>query len=384
MSRGRSGPVRHNARVLRAEAVIDRDAMRHNLQVVRAAVGSTPIMAVVKADGYGHGAVESARTARSAGAEWLGVALPSEALALRRAGDIGRMLTWLWTPNDPDVAECIALDVDVAVSSLWALDHVVASARSQGRRARVHLKIDTGLSRNGAQWQQWDPLVRAARRAQDGDAIEVVAVWSHCANADRPDDTTVTEQLLALHEAVDIARGLGIDPEFTHIANSAAALTRPETRLGLVRIGIAMYGVSPMGYGSAETFGLRPAMTLRSEIALVKQLPKGASVSYGSTWVADDRTQVALIPLGYADGIPRAASNRGHVAIHGRPCPVLGTIAMDQFVVRVEGRAFAGDPVTVFGEGLSVDAWAQAADTIGYEIVTRIGARVPRRYVGAP
>lgn len=364
--------------------MIDRDAMRHNLDVVRQAVGSTPIMAIVKADGYGHGAVESARTARRAGAAWLGVALPSEALALRAAGDTGAMLTWLWTPGDADIADCIAADVDIAVSSLWALDHVVASAQARGRRARVHLKIDTGLSRNGAQWQQWEPLVRATKRAQDAGAVEVVAIWSHFANADRPDDLTVTEQVTALHEAVEIARGAGVDPQFTHIANSAAALTRPEARLGLVRIGIAMFGVSPMGFGSAETFGLRPAMTLRSEIALVKQLPKGAFVSYGSTWQADERTQVALIPLGYADGIPRAASNRGRVDIHGTACPVLGTIAMDQFVVRVDGRAFAGDPVTVFGDGLSVDVWAQAADTIGYEIVTRIGSRVPRRYVGRP
>lgn len=376
--------MRQNVPVLRAEAVIDRDAMCHNLDVVRQAVGSTPIMAIVKADGYGHGAVESARTARSAGAAWLGVALPSEALALRAAGDTGAMLTWLWTPGDADIADCIAADVDIAVSSLWALDHIVASAQARGRRARVHLKIDTGLSRNGAQWQQWEPLVRATKRAQDAGAVDVVAIWSHFANADRPDDRTVTEQQTALHEAVEIARSIGVDPQFTHIANSAAALTRPETRLGLVRIGIAMYGVSPMGFGSAETFGLRPAMALNSEIALVKQLPKGASVSYGSAWVAEERTQVALIPLGYADGIPRAASNRGHVAIHGRLCPVLGTIAMDQFVVRVEGRAFAGDPVTVFGDRPSVDAWAQAADSIGYEIVTRIGSRVPRRYVGRP
>lgn len=368
----------------RAEARIDRDAIRHNLGVVRESIGSTRLMVVVKADGYGHGMIEVARTARSVGAEWLGVALPSEALALRAAGDTGPVLAWLFTPGDPDVAACVDAGVDLTVSSLWALDQVADAARALGRRAHIHLKVDTGLSRNGAQWQQWAPLAKAAQRAQADGLVDVVSVWSHLANADRPDDVTVREQGQALAEAVEIAQEAGLEPEFTHLANSAAALAYPSLRLGMVRVGIATYGLAPMVPGSAQRLGLRPAMALRARVALVKRLPAGASVSYGSTWTANEAVQAALIPLGYADGIPRAAGNRASVRINDHLCPIVGRVAMDQFVVTVDGTVRAGDEVTVFGDDPTADDWAAAVDTIGYEIVTRIGARVPRTYVGSP
>lgn len=375
--------MRDNGPVTRAEAVVDRDAIRHNLDVVRAAVGTTPLMAVVKADGYGHGMREVAQTARRHGVEWLGVALPSEALALRAAGDSGPILTWLWSPSDPDIRACVESDIDISVSSRWALDEVIAAARESAHQARVQLKCDTGLSRNGAPWDEWLELTIAARAAEIAGELTVTGLWSHLANADAPDHASIPSQLGVLHDAVEVARAEGLDPHVVHLANSAAALALPDCRLGLVRVGIAMYGVAPFSVESAALSGLRPVMALRSTVALVKTLPAGASVSYGSTWTADVETRVALIPLGYADGIPRAASNRGWVRINGRRCPVLGRIAMDQFVVQVDDTVCAGDEVIVFGDSPTADDWGAASDSIGYEIVTRIGPRVPRRYVGA-
>ncbi len=376
-------PVWDNDVVMRAQALVDRDAIRHNLSVVRAAVGERPLMAIVKADAYGHGAVEVARTARGAGVEWLGLALPSEALALRAAGDAGRMLAWLWTPGDPDVAACVAADVDLSVSSAWALAEIVAAARAASQVARVQLKVDTGLSRNGVPPGEWDEVVTAARRAVEAGAIEITGIWSHLANADLPGHASVGEQRTALLAAVEVARGAGVGPGLVHLANSPAALAHPDCALDLVRVGIAMYGVSPLDHGSAARLGLRPAMTLRAAVAHVKQLPAGTSVSYGHAWTADRPTQVALVPVGYADGIPRTAQG-AWVRINGQRCPVLGRIAMDQFVVQADATVRPGDEVVVFGTDPTADDWAQAAGTIGYEIVTRIGSRVPRAYVGEP
>ena len=370
--------------MVRAEAVVDRDAIRHNLDVVRAAVDGRPLMAVVKADAYGHGMVEVARIARAHGVEWLGVALPSEAVALRAAGDTGPILTWLWTPDDEDIPACIDAGVDISVSSLWALQEIVATAAQVTRTARIQLKCDTGLSRNGVPWDEWIAMTTAAREAELAGAVTVTGIWSHLANADAPDHASVPAQVAVLHDAVEVARAEGLAPSIVHIANSAAALRSPDCRLDLVRVGIAMYGVSPFEVDGAALHGLRPAMTLHARVALVKTVPAGASVSYGSTWTAEADTQVALVPLGYADGIPRSASNRGSVVINGRRCPVLGRIAMDQFVVRVDGPVQAGDDVIVFGVEPTADDWGQASDSIGYEIVTRIGPRIPRRYVGEP
>lgn len=375
----------------RAEAVIDLAAVRSNLAVFEAAVGGPQVMAVVKADAYGHGMARIAQEARSIGIPWLGVALLSEARALRQSGDTGRLLAWLWAPGDPDLESCVSSDVDISVSSLWALAEVAEHAQRVGVRARVHLKVDTGLSRNGASVDDWAGLVSAAREAQDAGAIEVVGVWSHLANADLPGDSSVDDQRAQFEAASAVAIDSGLDPEVRHLANTAAALGYPDTRYDLVRVGIGMYGVPPSTPGSAAALGLASVMTLRSRLALVKTIPAGQSVSYGSSWTAQRATRVGLVPLGYADGVPRSASGRAEVLLAGVRCPVIGRIAMDQFVIAIDDRiddARAGDEVVVFGDEASgaptADDWAVASDSIGYEIVTRVSGRVPRRYVGAP
>lgn len=375
----------------RAEAVIDLAAVRSNLAVFDTAVGGSAVMAVVKADAYGHGMARIAQEARSIGVPWLGVALLSEARALRQLGDTGRILAWLWAPGDPDLESCVASDVDISVSSLWALAEVADLARRVGVRARIHLKVDTGLSRNGAGLDDWAGLVAAAREAQDDGAVEVVGVWSHLANADRPEDSSVDDQRAHFEAASAEAVDAGLDPELRHLANTAAALDYPDIRYDLVRVGIGMYGVPPSTPGSATALGLTSVMTLRSRLALVKTIPAGQSVSYGSAWTAKQPTRIGLVPLGYADGVPRGASGRGEVLVDGVRCPVIGRIAMDQFVIAIDdriGHARAGDEVVVFGDQASgaptADDWAVASDSIGYEIVTRVSGRVPRRYVGAP
>jgi alanine racemase len=343
-------------------------------------------MAVVKADAYGHGAVPCARAARAAGATWLGTATPQEALALRAAGDTGRLMCWLWTPGDP-WREAIEADIDVGVSGLWALDEVVAAARGSGRTARVQLKADTGLGRNGCQPADWPRLTAAARAAEAEGAVKVTGIWSHFACADEPGHPSIAAQLAAFRAALADAERAGLEPEVRHLANSPAILTLPESHFDLVRTGIALYGVSPSPEtGSPAGFGLRPVMTLSARIALVKGVPGGHGVSYGHHYATPGPTTLALVPVGYADGIPRHASGSGPVLVGGKWRTVAGRIAMDQFVVDLGGdAAAAGDEAVLFGPGdrgepLAED-WARAAGTIAYEIVTRIGTRVPRVYV---
>lgn len=375
-----------NADPTRAEVVIDLGAIERNY--ARLSSLDVPVMGIVKADGYGHGALQVARTLRECGAQWLGVALPSEALELRAAGDRGRLLAWLWAPGDPGVMDCIATDVDLSISCEESLIDVVTAARQLGKRARIHIKVDTGLTRNGVPRAAWGSVFEAARVAQDERHVEIVGIWSHLASADEPDDPMTDQQRLTFLDALDDAGDVGVEPQVRHIANSAAAINRPDCAFDLVRAGIAIYGVTPgTGLGSAQSLGLQPAMTVRARLANIKTIDVGAKVSYGGTWTATSPTTVGLVPVGYADGIPRAASNTGQVLINGRRCPVLGVVAMDQFVVDLGPNATErlGDEVLVFGAGdhgePTAEDWAQWAGTIGYEIVTRIGPRIPRRYV---
>ncbi|MGK5632345.1 alanine racemase [Streptomyces sp. URMC 123] len=370
----------------RGRAVIDLAALRANVRALRARVGGAQLMAVVKSDAYGHGAIPCARAAREAGATWLGTATPEEALALRAAGDTGRMLCWLWTPGGP-WREAIEADIDVSVSGMWALDEVVAAARAAGRPARVQLKADTGLGRNGCQPDDWPELTAAARAAELAGTIAVTGVWSHFACADEPGHPSIAAQLTAYREALATAERAGLRPEVRHIANSPAALTLPETHFDLVRTGIAVYGVSPAPeIGQPSDFGLRPVMTLRANLALVKRAPGGHGVSYGHHYVTPGETTLALVPLGYADGVPRHASGTGPVLVGGKWRTVAGRVAMDQFVVDLGGDSAAvGDEAVLFGPGdggePTAEDWARAAGTIAYEIVTRIGKRVSRVYV---
>lgn len=370
-------------------ARIDLDAIRHNLDVVRAAAPASQVLAVVKADAYGHGMVPVARAAREHGIEWLGVATLAEARALRDAGDTGRLLAWLWAPGDPDLDACLVADVDVSVSSVESLHELLARAAHLGVRPRLHLKIDTGLARNGASPSEWPALVAEARAAEQRGAADVVGVWSHLANADLPGHASVDAQQQQFDAALAVADDAGLELEVRHLANSPAAFAHPGTHHDLVRTGIAIYGVAPLATARADELGLRAAMTLTGTLALVKTIPAGTSVLYGSTWTASTDTLIGLLPLGYADGLPRIAGNRASVLVRGVRCPIVGRIAMDQCVVvldDVEGEVRAGAEVVVLGDASTgaptADEWGGWSDSIGYEIVTRMGQRVPRTYSG--
>ncbi|NBM15058.1 alanine racemase [Streptomyces sp. GC420] len=371
----------------RARAEIDLAALRANVRAVRARAPRAEVMAVVKSDAYGHGAVPCARAALRAGATWLGTATPGEALALRAAGFDGRLMCWLWTPGAP-WREALDADIDVSVSAQWALEEVVSAARDAGRPARVHLKGDTGLGRNGCQPADWIELVRAARKAEAEGALRVTGVWGHFACADEPGHPSIQAQLSVFRDMLAYAEKEGLDPEVRHHANSPAALTVPESHFDMVRTGIAMYGISPSPeLGTPEDFGLRPVMTLKARLALVKRVPGGHGVSYGHHYVTEGQTTLGLVPVGYADGVPRHASGRGPVLVGGRWRTVAGRVAMDQFVVDLGGDSLAaGDEAVLFGPGdrgePTAEDWARAADTIAYEIVTRIGVRVPRVHLG--
>ncbi|GAB6985625.1 alanine racemase [Nocardioides pyridinolyticus] len=359
------------------EIVVDLAAIRHNVRTLRELTG-VPSMTVVKADGYGHGMVEVARAAREAGSEWIGVATIAEALRLRASGDRGRLLCWLTMPGD-DWAAAIDADVDVTAYSVAELDAIAAT----GRRARVQLKVDTGLSRGGATLDDWPAVVARAREGEADGSWTITGIWSHFAASDEPGHPANAAQEQVFRAALDAAEGL--TPEVRHLANSAAGILRPSSRFDLVRFGLASYGLDPAP-GETPDLGLMPAMTVTAPLLSAKPIEAGAGVSYGHTWVAETPTTVGLVPIGYGDGVPRHASNTAHVLVDGRQRPMRGRVCMDQFVVDLGGdRPGPGAEVVLFGPGTrgepTAQDWAEAADTISYEIVTRFGGRPTRRYV---
>jgi alanine racemase len=367
-----------------AEIRVDLDAIRHNVARLRSGT-TAEVMTVVKGDGYGHGMVPVARAALDAGATWLGVCTLDEALALRAAGIEAPVLAWLFAPGLP-LHEAVAVDVDLSAASQELLGELVTAAKVAGRTARVHLKLDTGLSRGGAAPAEWAGLLEAAAQAQADGAVEVVGLWSHLACADTPGDASIDRQLAAFHQGLALAERLGLRPRWRHLANSAAALTRPDTHFDLVRAGIATYGLSPV---AGERFGLRPAMTVRARVILAKRVPAGTGVSYGHTYTTSAPTTLAVVPLGYADGVPRAASNAGPVRLAGRTRTIAGRVCMDQIVLDCgDDEVHAGDVAVLFGPGdagePTADDWAAVVGTINYEIVTRMSTgRVPRTYDGS-
>lgn len=380
------------------EVVIDLNAIADNVTALKSRARSAGLMAVVKADAYGHGLVPSARAALRGGADWLGVAQIGEGLALRAAGVTDPILAWMVTPG-LDLAPVVGADVTIAVSSTLILDDVVAAARQHGTAAQVHLKADTGLGRNGAfslrasgagidAKTDWDDLVAAAAAAEAEGAVEVTGIFSHFAYADEPEHPTVRAQEEAFADAVRAAERAGLRPQLRHLSNSAATLTNPGSAWDMVRPGLSVYGLSPVPQvGSAADFGLVPAMQVNARVAVTKDVPAGQGVSYGHTYHAGGPTRLADIPLGYADGIPRHASNAAPVWVAGRRQRIAGRVCMDQFVVDVgDSPVVAGDPVVLFGSGShgepTAQDWADAAGTISYEIVTRMGPRVPRTYLG--
>ncbi|OZM80641.1 alanine racemase [Pseudonocardia sp. MH-G8] len=382
-------PVVQPSGRLRAEAVVDLAAVRQNVGVLRQAAHGTAVMVVLKADGYGHGAVPVARAALEAGASWLGVCTLEEARELRGAGITAPLLSWLHLP-DEDFTEAVATGVDLSVSSVRHLAAVLDGARRADRPARLHLKIDTGLSRNGASPADWSALLDGASKAVADGCAQVVAVWSHLAQADSPQHPTLDLQAARLTTAWQAARERGLSP-IRHLANSAATLTRPDLHFDLVRPGIAVYGLDPLDRQPAVS-PLRPAMTLRARVALVKRVAAGEGVSYGHEWTTPRDTTLALVPLGYADGVPRRLGRAGRmrVLLGGALRPVVGRVCMDQVVVDCGDGATVqeGDTAVFFGSGEggepSAQDWADELGTIHYEIVTGVSdRRVPRTYTGA-
>ena len=367
----------------RAEIVVDLAAIRHNVRLLRATTG-VQLIAIVKADGYGHGMVETARAAREAGAEWIGAATLDEAVELRHAGDEGRLLCWLTVPGE-SYDEAVALDVDVTAYSVAALDAIAAAAKAAGRVARVQIKVDTGLSRGGVPAAQWSEVFGRAREGELAGSWTITGIWSHFACSDEPDNPANDLQETRFNVALAAAEQAGLRPEIRHLGNSAAALLRPSSRFDAVRCGIAVYGLDPAP-GQTTDIGLVPAMTVRARLAMVKSVEAGDSVSYGHTWTADHPTSIGLVPVGYADGVPRHASNAAQVDVGGKRRPIRGRVCMDQFVVDLDGDLpDEGTEVVLFGPPVdgrpTAQDWAEASDTINYEIVSRIGGRMTRRYV---
>ena len=366
---------------------IDLDAIRDNVAELRRRSGSAQVMAVVKADGYGHGLVPTARAALDGGATWLGVAQLAEALELRAAGVTAPLLTWLFVPG-ADVGGAIDADIEVTVGSPWTLDAVLAAARERGRPARVQVKVDTGLARNGI-LTDWSEMVHAVARAEAEGAVTVTGVWSHFAYADAPQHPTVRAQQERFVEACAELERAGVRPPLRHLANSAATLTNPSAQFDLVRPGVAVYGLSPVpDLGAPADFGLREAMRVTARLAVVKRARAGQGVSYGHEYFTPRDTVLGLVPVGYADGIPRSAGGRGPVLVGGERRTVAGRVCMDQVVVDL-GPGYAGgagDEVVILGRQAdgepSAQDWADAAGTINYEIVTRMGPRLPRVHVG--
>jgi alanine racemase len=370
-------------------ARVDVDAIRRNVAALKRRAGDAGVMAVVKADGYGHGMAPSARAALEGGATWLGVATADEALGLRAAGVSAPALAWLLGPGD-DWSAVAAAGVDLGVSATWALAKAVDAATATGRPTRIHLKLDTGLGRGGAAPADWPDLVDAAAKAQADGTAQIVGIWSHLAYADSPTHPTIESQRLGFDAGLALAASAGLNPEVRHLANSAATLLLPATHYDLVRPGVAVFGLSPgPEVGTPAELGLAPAMTLVSQIALTKRVPAGHGVSYGHRYTTAGETSLALVPLGYADGVPRHLSNIGEVSVGGRRYRIAGTVAMDQFVLDVgDDNVRAGDDVVLFGPGdagePTATEWAEAIGTISYEIVTRVGSRVPRTYLDVP
>jgi alanine racemase len=376
-------PIPLTSNVL-AEAVVDLGAIQHNVRVLRERAGHAQVMAVVKADGYGHGAVEVARAALAAGAAELGVATVDEALALRAAGLTAPVLAWLHPPGI-DFGPALLADVQIAVSSLRQLDELLAAVRRTGRTAAVTLKVDTGLNRNGVPLAQYPSMLTALGRAIAENAVRLRGLMSHMVYADQPNNPINDVQAQRFTEILALTRDQKVPFEVAHLSNSSATMTRPELAFDMVRPGIALYGLSPVP--TLGDMGLMPAMTVKCVVALVKSIQAGEGVSYGHTWIAQQDTTVALMPIGYADGVFRSLGGRLEVQINGRRRPGVGRICMDQFLVDLGPGAVDvadGDEAVLFGPGThgepTAQEWADLLDTIHYEVVTSPRGRIIRTY----
>jgi alanine racemase len=369
----------------RASAEINLSAITQNFKSIKSRT-TADVLAVVKADAYGHGLIPVSKALEEAGADWFGTALLEEAINLRKAGILKPIISWL-TPLGEDFKSAIDLDIDLGIPSIDLLDEVIKAASLTGKAARIHLEIDTGMSRGGV-LSEWDQLIKSVLAGVNLKQLKVIGIWSHFARADEPDELMNQEQLSLFEEKVNQAKAAGIDAQFIHIANSAALFTNKSAHKNIIRSGIALYGLSPdiKTIGDSPSLGLKPAMKLKAKLNLVKEVKAGSSVGYGGTAVIKSDTKLGVVALGYADGIPRSTNNLAGVLVDKKRAPIIGRVSMDQFVVDlgITSTAKTGDEVIVFGDGSSgeytVDEWAKAANTINYEIITRIGPRVPRIY----
>ena len=396
-----------------SSAAVDLAAIRHNLGVLRAAAPGALQLATVKANAYGHGLLPVARAALDGGADWLGVAQLAEAFTLRRGLDEAGVtraeapiLAWISTSSS-DFAAAIEADIDLSVSWTWVLADICAAARQVGRPARVHVKIDTGMSRAGSTLADLPALASALRMAADDGLVDVVGAWSHMSRADDPSEAgnaSTASHVRIFEEGLAILADAGVTPRIRHLSATSGILWHPEAHYDMVRAGIGLYGLSPdPAVATSEQLGLIPALELRAPLTSVKVIEEGTPASYGGTWVAPTRRWIGLVPLGYGDGILRAASNRARVVVHTASgpfnAPLIGRVCMDQFMVDLgpaegspgtptarsgQAPAVPGDIATLFGSGeygeALADDWAQAAGTINYEIVTHLGAHIPRIY----
>jgi len=369
----------------RASAEINLSAITQNFKSIKSRT-TADVLAVVKADAYGHGLIPVSKALEEAGANWFGTALLEEAINLRKAGILKPIISWL-TPLGEDFKSAIDLDIDLGIPSVDLLDEVIKAASLNGKTARIHLEIDTGMSRGGV-LSEWDQLIKSVLVGVNLKQLKVIGIWSHFARADEPDELMNQEQLSLFEEKVNQAKAAGIDAQFIHIANSAALFTNKSTHKNIIRSGIALFGLSPdiKTIGDSSSLGLKPAMKLKAKLNLVKEVKAGSSVGYGGTAVLKSDTKLGVVALGYADGIPRSTNNLAGVFVDKKRAPIIGRVSMDQFVVDlgITSTAKTGDEVIVFGDGsngeYTVDEWAKAANTINYEIITRIGPRVPRIY----
>ena len=361
---------------------IDLDAIVHNYKTMLAKT-TAAVLPVIKANAYGHGMVEVAKALEAAGCGGFAVAAVAEGLTLRSAGGTAAVLAWLHDPADDFVA-AVANDIDLGVANVAQLRKALAAAEVSGEIAHVHLKIDTGLGRNGSSVDEWPALLEATKAAVATGKVAVIGIFSHLSSTGETEDLRQVERFKA---ALAVAEDMGIAYEFAHLTASDGSLAYPDAHFGMIRVGIALYGLDPFSSNRAAEYGLRPAMTASATVVQTKRVPAGTGVSYGYQHVTERETTLALVPVGYAEGLPRNASGKAHVIINGKSYPILSRIAMDQFVLDVgDDNVQVGDEVVLFGDPAkghpSVDDLADAAGTINYEIVTRMGGRFKRVYVG--
>lgn len=365
------------------EIIIDLDAIAKNLQTMRAKTNGALALAVVKADAYGHGMIPVAQKLEAAGADYLGVADVNEALELRAAGIDLPILAWLHSA-DEDFVRSIDAGIELGIANIDHLQRIAKAAQQLRRVARVHLKVDTGLGRNGASAAEWPNVLKKAHELVAEGFIQVVAIFSHLSCTSEDDDLN---QITRFDAACEEAKAAGIDFELRHLVASDGLLRYPQAHYEMVRIGVALYGLSPFVENTAAEFGLVPAMTATAKVTQTKRVEANEGVSYGYLHRTTAQTTLALIPVGYAEGLPRNATGKAEVSIHGKNYPVNSRVAMDQFVLDVgDDKVVAGDLVTIFGDPAagvpSADDLAAACDTINYEIVTRMGGRFRRSYLG--